>query len=85
VAAHVQQALESYLHNVPGVTLILIARVSLEPTSVVNILLATPGNLPSGIKADLTRLVHKERGDDPIVRVLVLREVQEKQESESIP
>lgn len=85
VAAHVQQAVESYLHNVPDVTLIMIARVSVEPTSAVNILLATPGNLPSGIKADLTRLVHKERGDDPIVRVLVLREVQEKQESESIP
>jgi uncharacterized hydrophobic protein (TIGR00271 family) len=79
VAAHVQEAVESYLDTVSGVTLIMIARSSVEPSSAVSILLAAPGEAPAGLKAELTRLVHEARGDDPIVRVLVLREVLEEQ------
>lgn len=85
VAAHVQAAVESHLDSVPGVTLITIARVSVEPTSAVSILLATSGILPSGTKDKLTHLVHKERGGNPTVRIVVLKEVQEEQESKPTP
>jgi uncharacterized hydrophobic protein (TIGR00271 family) len=85
VAAHVQETVEAYLGSLPGVTLITIARVSVEPTSAVSILLATPGKLPVGIKDELTRLVREVRGGKTTVRVVVLREVREEKESKSDP
>jgi len=77
VAAHVQEAVTAYLDTLPGVTLVRMARVSVEPASAIDILLATAGKLPAGTKEELTRLVHEVRGGEPIVRVLVLREVEE--------
>jgi hypothetical protein len=77
VAAHVYEAVAAYLEEVPGVTLITIGRVSMEPASSVSIMLATTGEVPSGTKDELTRLVHEVRGGDPIVRIIVLREVDE--------
>jgi len=77
VAAHVQEAVTAYLDTLPGVTLVRMARVSVEPASAIDILLATAGTLPAGTKEELTRLVHEVRGGNPIVRVLVLREVEE--------
>ncbi len=68
---------EAYLDSLPGVTLITIARVSVEPASAVSILLATPGRLPDGFKEKLTSLVREVRGGDPSVRIVVLREVGE--------
>jgi uncharacterized membrane protein len=79
VAAHVQEAVETYLDSVPGVTLMTIARVSVEPTSAVSILLVTPGKLPVGVKDELTRLVRDVRGGKPTVRIVALREVLEEQ------
>lgn len=83
VAAHVQEEVEAYLETVPGVTLITIARVSVEPTSAVNILLATHGTLPVGIKNELTTLVRQVRGGNPTVRILALQEVLEEKVSET--
>ncbi len=77
VAAHVQEAVSAYLDTIPGVSLVRMARVSVEPASAVDILLATAGKLPAGTKEELIRLVHEVRGGKPIVRVLVLREVEE--------
>jgi uncharacterized hydrophobic protein (TIGR00271 family) len=77
VAAHVYEAVVAYLEKLPGVTLITIGRVSMEPASSVSIMLATTGELPVGTKNELTRLVHEVRGGDPIVRIIVLREVDE--------
>jgi len=53
------------------------ARFSVEPTSAVNILLATPAKLPAGTRDELIRIVHEVRGGDPSVRVIALREVLE--------
>ena len=80
VAAHVQEEVEAYLESVPGVQLITIARVSVEPTSAVNIMLSATGKLPFGIKDELTRLVRDVRGGDPTVRIVALREVNEEQD-----
>ena len=77
VAAHVQEAVASYLESVPALTLLTIARNSVEPSSSVSILLTTSGKVPEGIKDDLARIVHEVRGDDPSVRVVILREVLE--------
>ncbi len=77
VAAHVQEAVEDYLEAVPGVTLILIARVSVEPASSVTILLSSSASLPPGMKQELTDLVHEVRGGNPDVRIIALREVGE--------
>ena len=77
VAAHVQEAVVAYLDSVPGITLITIARVSVEPASSVSILLATAGDLPVGLKHDLTELVRDVRGGDPDVRIIALREIHE--------
>ena len=77
VAAHVQEAVQEYLDSVPDVTLITIARVSVEPASSVSVLLATAGNLPVGLKQDLTELVRDVRGGNPEVRIIALREIHE--------
>lgn len=77
VAAHVYEAVAAYLETVPGMTLVTIGRVSMEPASSVSIMLAATGKVPPGIKARLTHLVHEVRGGDPIVRIIVLREVEE--------
>ena len=77
VAAHVQEAVTAYLDSIPDVTLVRMARVSVEPTSAVNILLATPAKLPAGTRDELIRIVHEVRGGDPSVRVIALREVLE--------
>jgi len=79
VAAHVQEEVETYLDAVPGVTLITIARVSVDPTSAIGILLATDKELPAGFKQELTSLVQKARGGSPTVRIIALLEVGEKQ------
>jgi len=77
VAAHVQEEVEAYLDTIPDVSLITIARVSVEPSSAVNILLAAEGKLPVGLKDELTSLVRKVRGGNPTVRVIALQEVRE--------
>jgi len=77
VAAHVQEAVTEYLDSIPDVTLVRMARVSVEPASAVNILLATPSTLPAGTRDELIRIVHQVRGGDPSVRVIALREVLE--------
>ena len=82
VAAHVQEEVEAYLQTVPDVSLITIARVSVEPTSAVNILLATQGKLPTGIKDKLTGLVREARGGTPTVRSVALHDVLEDHVSE---
>jgi uncharacterized hydrophobic protein (TIGR00271 family) len=77
VAAHVQEAVQEHLDSVPDVTLITIARVSVEPASSVSVLLATAGALPVGLKQDLTELVRDVRGGNPDVRIIALREIHE--------
>lgn len=79
VAAHVQEAVAGYLDAVPGVRLITIARVSVEPESPIGIMLSVSGPLPAGTKEQLVRLVHEVRGGAPEVRVIALREVQEQE------
>ena len=79
VAAHVYEAVTAYLETVPEITLVTIGRVSMEPASSINIMLATTGRVPPGTKDKLTRLVHEVRGGDPIVRIIVMREVVEEQ------
>jgi uncharacterized membrane protein len=82
VAAHVQKEVETYLETIPGITLITIARVSVDPTSVIGILLATDENLPAGFKEELTSLVRKVRNGNPTVRIITLREISEEQVTE---
>ncbi len=77
VAAHVQEAVQEYLDAVPGVSLISIARVSVEPASSVGILLSVTDTLPAGLKRDLIQLVSDVRGGNPDVRIIALREVHE--------
>ena len=77
VATHVQEAVTDYLETVPGVTLITIARVSVEPASAVSIMLAVPESLPAGLKEELTRIVQEVRGGNPSVRIIALQEASE--------
>jgi hypothetical protein len=77
VAAHVYDAVVEYIDTIPGVTLVTIGRVSVEPASSVSILLATAGKYPAGLKDELTRLVHDVRGGRPVVRIIILKEVGE--------
>ena len=74
VAAHVYEAVTDYLDTVPGLTLVTMGRVSIEPASSINILLATAGKVPAGTKDNLTQLVHEVRGGAPVVRIIVMQE-----------
>ena len=57
--------------------LVTIGRVSIEPASSINIILAAKGRVPAGAKDNLTRLVHEVRGGDPSVRIIALQEALE--------
>lgn len=73
VAAHVQKAVENYIDLNPDLTLITIARVSVEPASDVSILLAARGELAPTVRDDLIHLVREVRGGRPNVRVIGLQ------------
>ena len=79
VAEHVYEAVIAYLETVPGITLVTIGRVTMEPASSINIMLAATGEVPFGTKQKLIRLVHEVRGGEPIVRIIVVKEVVEEQ------
>jgi uncharacterized hydrophobic protein (TIGR00271 family) len=85
VAAHVQEAVTDYLETVSDVTLITIARVSVEPASAVTIMLAAPDSLPAGLKDTLTKIVHEARGGNPSVRIIALQEAREEQQAAEEP
>ena len=69
VAPLVRQAVNKYISDWPKVELIGLSRNSVEPEAGVNIILLSGENLPSEFEEGLINVVHKARGDEPVVRI----------------
>ena len=69
VSSQVRQAVNQYISNWPGVELITQGRNSVEPKAGVTIVLMCEEYLPPEFEEGLIRVVHKARGDEPVVRI----------------
>ncbi len=69
VAPIVRQAVNEYIGYWPKVELIALSRNSVEPEAGINIILLSGENLPPEFEEGLIKVVHKARGDEPVVRI----------------
>jgi len=69
LAPHVRQAVQKYISHWPEVELITQGRNSVEPEAAITIILMSGKNLPPEFEAGLIKVVHKVRGDEPVVRI----------------
>ena len=69
LAPHVRQAVQKYISRWPEVELITQGRNSVEPEATITIILMSGKNLPPEFEAGLIKVVHKVRGDEPVVRI----------------
>lgn len=69
VAPQVRQAVQQYIDKWPGVELITQGRNSVEPEAGITIILMSGKSLPSEFEENLISIVHKARGDHPVVRI----------------
>ena len=73
LAAHVRQAVQKYISYWPEVELITQGRNSVEPEAAITIILMSGKDLPPEFEEGLVSVVHKIRGDKPVVRIFSLR------------
>ena len=69
LAPPVRQAVEQYIDKWPGVELISQGRNSVEPKSDIIIVLMSEKSLPPHFEENLISVVHKARGDQPVVSI----------------
>ena len=69
LAPHVRAAVQKYISYWPEVELITQGRTSVEPEAAITIILMSGKNLPPEFEEGLKRVVHKARGDEPLVRI----------------
>jgi hypothetical protein len=69
VAPKVRQAVKQYIDNWPEVEVITQGRNSVEPEAGITIVLMSGEHLPPEFEEGLIRVVHKARGDEPVVRI----------------
>ncbi|MBW2411183.1 MAG: DUF389 domain-containing protein, partial [Deltaproteobacteria bacterium] len=69
LAPHVREAVRKYISNWPAVELITQGRNSVEPEAAITIILMSGKNLPPEFEEGLIKVVHKARGDEPVVRI----------------
>ena len=72
VAPRVREAVKEFLTDWPGVEVITQGRNSVEPEAGITIILLSRANLPPEFDQGLTEVVHKARGDKPVVRIFPL-------------
>jgi hypothetical protein len=58
-----------YINYWPKVELIGLGRNSVEPEAGINLILLSGENLPPEFEEGLIKVVHKARGDEPVVRI----------------
>jgi uncharacterized hydrophobic protein (TIGR00271 family) len=84
LAPPVRQAVEQYIDKWPGVELISQGRNSVEPESGITIVIMSDKSLPQHFEENLISVVHKTRGDQPVVRIFPIlsarHQVPEKQD-----
>jgi hypothetical protein len=69
LAPRVRQAVQKYISHWPAVELITQGRNTVEPEATITIILMSEKNLPPEFEEGLIRVVHKARGDEPVVRI----------------
>ena len=69
VAPQVRQAVKQYISSWPEVELITQGRNSVEPEAGITIILLSEKNLSPEFEEGLIKVVHKARGDEPVVRI----------------
>jgi hypothetical protein len=69
LAPRVREAVRKYISYWPEVELITQGRNSVEPEASITIILMSDKYLPPEFEEGLIRVVHKARGDEPVVRI----------------
>jgi uncharacterized hydrophobic protein (TIGR00271 family) len=69
VAPKVRQAVQQYIEKWPGVELITQGRNSVEPEAGITVILMSEKGLPPEFEKNLISVIHKARGDQPVVRI----------------
>jgi uncharacterized hydrophobic protein (TIGR00271 family) len=77
VAQHVRKAVDKFIDPIPGVELLSMGRLSMEPEAGITIVVAAIRTLPEGFRKKLIRIIRDERGDDVIVRLFVFAQAEE--------
>ena len=72
VAPRVREAVREFLTDWPEVEVITQGRNSVEPEAGITIILLSRENLPPEFEQSLIRVIHKARGDKPVVRIFPL-------------
>jgi uncharacterized hydrophobic protein (TIGR00271 family) len=69
VAPQVRKAVKEYISNWPEVEIMTQGRNSVEPEAGITIILLSGKNLSPEFEEGLIKVVHKARGDEPVVRI----------------
>jgi len=77
VAPHVREAVDQFIDPNPGVELLSMARLSIEPEADITIVVAATRTLPEGFREKLTDIIREERGDNVIVRLFAFAQAAE--------
>lgn len=72
LAPKVREAVREYISAWPEVELIAQGRSSVEPEAGITIILMSEAKLPLEFEEGLRKVVHKARGDEPVVRIFPL-------------
>jgi uncharacterized hydrophobic protein (TIGR00271 family) len=72
-APHVREAVRDFVEDRPGVTLISVSRISVEPEAGIIIVVASEGELTRAFEKEIEAVVQRARGDESPVRLFALR------------
>jgi hypothetical protein len=72
-APHVREAVKGFVEDRPGVELISVSRISVEPEAGIVIVVASEGELDRTFENEIEGVVRKARGDESPVRLFALR------------
>jgi uncharacterized hydrophobic protein (TIGR00271 family) len=83
VAPHVRKAVDKYIDPMPGIELVSMGRISIDPEAGVTVVVAAIRTLPAGFREKLINIIREQRGDDVIVRLFVFAQAPEAVPDES--
>ena len=77
VAPDVRKAVDRFIDPIPGVELLSMARLSIDPQAGITIVVAATRTLPEGFREKLISIIRAVRGDNVIVRLFAFPQAAE--------
>jgi len=72
-----REAVDRFINPMPGVELLSMGRLSIDPKAGITIVVAATRVPPEGFRKKLIRIIREERGDDVIVRLFAFAQAAE--------